>query len=559
MSAAAATHPTSRMRPVAFDRLERQRGAHCWAALILVALAVYLRATSAPVPYDVVVVGVMVACLFLPAMHGIGAKQPVWDAAMPVDRAGYALVRLACGTVWAAFLLAVAIGLQVVLFGGAGPQVPGESLVERSGWYPLVVFSWGLTCYLLASVVLLRATNEAVDLVYSVPLFVGMCLLLASDVDPAELGRRGVPEALAATALPLGLACAAAYAAARFPARAPEPAGTAARHAHASRGAPPRAPGRSGPAAPRPKAPPRGPARVLPDRPAPRPVRRGGPGHPPPVLTVFRQHFELQRRRAVLAAVVLPVVAAVLLIAELGGRTVPFFVASTALRACCVGVALSWTVLVWLDEHGSQRRWNDALPVGTARRRVVHAAAGAAWLLLFIPVLVAPPLLGAAAVGTLSSPADVPTWLWLELPCRTLSLYLGATFLFFGARLAFQLSPYLAACVTLLAPHERAKAPLFAIVGPFVIFGVPYVFVTQGIGLLASQARIATGDAGPQEWGGAASALWLVSYAAAAAGAIALNDWIYHLDRLPTVREVRSFLVRAAKPGPSHASTRSHP
>lgn len=59
-----------------------------------------------------------------------------------------------------------------------------------------------------------------------------------------------------------------------------------------------------------------------------------------------------------------------------------------------------------------------------------------------------------------------------------------------------------------------------------------------GIDLLESQTRVVAGHAGSE----AASMLWLVLYAAAAAVTIAVDDWIHRLDRLPTVPELRSVL-----------------
>ncbi|HEU4885484.1 MAG TPA: hypothetical protein VFT45_24775, partial [Longimicrobium sp.] len=265
---------------------------------------------------------------------------------------------------------------------------------------------------------------------------------------------------------------------------------------------------------------------------------------------VFRQHFALLCRFAIVPALTLLVLAVILtltaLTAEEGeARTVLYFVESTGLRWWCVWIALSWTLLVWMREHGAQRRWNDALPVGTGKRRVLHAAAGAAWLLIFLAVVVAAPLGASAAAGTLASPDDVPASLWLGLPCRTMTLYLAATLVFFGTRLALQVSPSVA--YVLVGLRVDRVVPLMIVLMTIGMIGVPYLVFTRGIGLLESQAY-AVGDGSGSN---AASALWLMPYAAATALAIALNDWLHRLDRLPTVPEVRGVLHGWAGTRPS--------
>jgi hypothetical protein len=551
---APALHPTPRMRPVLLDRLERQRGAHCWAALVLAGLAVYLRVDSVQVTYSAALFCVVVGGFFLPDLQEIApGDQPVWDAALPVEPSRYALVRLGCGVAGAAFLLAVVIALYAALFGD--PAHPG--------WYPLTLFAAGLTVYLGMSAVLL-ARDQASSIIYVVVMPTLYYVTLPIPVlllDPVEIERMAVLEVLARAALPLGLAGAAAYAAARFQARAPAPAGPAPRGSLAPR----RDPARALPDWPAPCPVLPAPCPVLPapipNRPAPRPIRRGGPARPPSALTVFRQHFALLRRFAALPALTLLVLALVVLV-QLSteppwareGQTVRYFVESAGLGEWCAWLAGSWAVLVWLGERGARRRWNDARPVGTAKRRILHAAAGAAWLLLFLTVVVAAPLGGALAAGTLHSPADVPTSLWLGLPCRALVLYLTATFVFFGMHVALYGSFYLVPKVLLPMLPARTPFGLKAIVMVVGMIGVPYLCFTRGIGLLESQWRIVTGDAGSD----AAAALWLVLSAAAAAGAVALSDWIHHLDRFPTAREARDVFHgwTGTRPGPplhSHA------
>jgi hypothetical protein len=536
---APALHRAARLRPVLLDRVERQWRAHRVAALALAALAVYLRLDSVQFTYPAALFCVLVAGIFLPGAQNVGAKQPVWDAALPVNPALFALARLACGAVGAAFLLAVMVALHAVLFGDPG----------RPGWYPLTLFAAGLTFYLGVSAMLL-ARDRASSVIYLVVLVVLSYLTLPLQVlllDPVEIERMRLPGVLARAALPLGLAAAAAYAAARFQARTPVPAAPSARRSPAPRQD--SAGARPGQPAPRP------------DRPAPRPVRRGGPTRPPASLTVFRRHFALLRRHTALPALTLLVLALVVLVQLTAeppyareGMTVRYFVESTGLGEWCAWLALSWAGLVWLGEHGARRRWNDTLPVGTAQRRILHATAGAAWLLLFLAVAVAAPLAGALAAGTLDSAADVPTRLWLGLPSRTLILYLAPALYFFGMHVVLYTCIYVVPKVMPRVLPGRTPSVLVAIVILAGMIGVPYLCFTLGIDLLESQAAVLAGNGGSDT----AAALWLMPVAAATAGAVALSDWVRHLYRLPTIRELRGFL-RSADLHPSTPATTSMP
>lgn len=523
----------ARMRLVLLEGLERQRRDYVATALGLTVFAVWERMGPGQVGYPAAFFAFLAAGV-LPALPH--ERPPVWDAAMPVDRARHALVRLVCGVVWAAFILAVVTGLYTVFF--ADPEYPG--------WHPLTLFAMGLTGHLLVSAAFLSALHPAITLGLAV--LVGVQLLGRSIVHPAELRQMGVWEVLARTALPVGLAASAAYAATRFPARA-----------HAAPSAPPHprtVAGLRPQRFPRLGALERAPAGAL-------PIRRRGPGRRPGTWTVFRRHFALLVRVAIVPALTLLIFAWMLLNAVVSppsqpgaSKTVLYFVESLGLRWACVWIALSWTVLVWLREHGAQRRWNDTLPVGTGKRRVLHAAAGAVWLLCFVLVAVAAPVAAAAAAGTLASPADVPTWLWLGLPCRTLVLYAAATLVLFGTRLVFQAAPsvvpYLVPdrVLTVLPAHLREPFALLAMV--FALATVPTIFFLLGTGHLENLATAMAGEDNPRLWSQKASALWLVPYAAAAAGAIFLNDWIHQRNRLPTVRELRRFFQgRAGETTPS--------
>lgn len=503
---APALRRTARMRPVLLERLERQRGAHCVAALSLAALAVYLRLDSVQVTYSAPMVCVLVVgYLMVAASH---EKQPAWDAALPMDPARYALARLTCGVAGAAFQLAVVVGLYAALFGDP----------EHPGWYPLALFAWGLTWYLVVATAFLRPAHPVIVLALLVGSgVIGAPFLLEFNMDRVEFRHAGVLDVLTWTALPLALAAAAAYAATRFAGRAPALTGWTSRREPTRPPAP--APSHSRrPDALRPRqiaqvtAAGWNPARAL-------PLRRRGPHLRPTVRTVLRRHFALLLRFTIVPALTLPIGGLLVLSALLDVpveaeaiRTVRHFADSEEVRYLCAWAALSWTVLVWLADHGAQRRWNDTLPVGTAKRRILHVTAGAAWLLLFVAVVMAVPVGAAAAAGPLSFPADAPMALWLGIPVKILTLYLAATFVLFCLGVAHHVFPLVA----------------------------PYLFFSAvGIHILRSQVLAGTDTVG---WGYAVSALWFVLYGAAAAGAIGLNEWLHRHDRLPTLREVRGFL-----------------
>jgi hypothetical protein len=506
------------MRPMLVERLERQREGYWGTVLGLAFFAGFLRVGLGHAGFGTGVFLFVLAGLIPALPH---ERRPVWDAAMPVDAAPYALIHLVCGIVHAAFMLAIVAGLYVPLF--ADPEHPR--------WYPLALFAWGLTWHLLISAAFLLPRHPVLRLVRLVVLLgAGVPVLLtAAVVDPAELLDMTVPAVLARTALPLGIASAAAYVALRFQARAPASARRV-----AGQGAP-----RQGPAGalPHPSAPFR-------NRPAPHPVRRRGPHRPPTARTIFRRHFALLRRFAIVPALTLLVHVLVLgmtaLATEMGeDRTILYFVESTGLGEWCAWLAVSWAVLVWIAERGSRRRWNDTLPVGTAKRRILHMTAGMAWLLLFLAVAVAAPLGGAAAAGTLALPVDLPARLWFAIPCGTLTLYLAATLVLSCTRVAWE-APDALPLVTFGVLPARAPSWLAVSLLAATSLGsvwVTYFLFTLGINLLESRVRIVAGDTGND----ATAGLWLLLFTAAAAGAIALNDWVHQRDRLPTLHEVRDF------------------
>ncbi|HEX6368042.1 MAG TPA: hypothetical protein VF006_03855 [Longimicrobium sp.] len=529
------------MRPVLLERVQRQWVGHCCGALALVAFAVYLLLSSSEVSYSGTLVCVLLCGVFLPGLQEIGPGDRVWDAALPVDPARYARVRLVCGVAGAAFLLAVGVGLYAVLF--RSPEHPG--------WYSPALFCWGLTCYLLASAALLSPLIGVVA--YPGLFFLGVVLVMVAREEAAEFRPMGVLEVLARTALPLAVAGATAYVAARFPVRT-EPALPEARGPTGS-ASPARASGircaAAGSSIPR-----REPARALPARPAPLRVRRGGLARPPAALKVFRRQMRVLLRFTILPALTVFVFAWIVLMQLLAGpdqagesQTVGYFVEFLGFRYACAFIALSWAVVVWLAERGAERRWNDTLPVDTAKRRILHVVAGTAWLLLVLQVAVVAPLVAAVAAGTLSSAADVPAWLWVGIPCRTLTLYLGCIFVLFTARPAVEASSALVPFIITRDLPGFLAWPIAFIAIVTGILAIPYGLMILSIHLLGTLTLALAGDTSPDGWNHATSALWLVLFAAAAAGAIALEDRLHQRDRLPTLQEVRGFFHRWAGAG----------
>jgi hypothetical protein len=84
--------------------------------------------------------------------------------------------------------------------------------------------------------------------------------------------------------------------------------------------------------------------------------------------------------------------------------------------------AFLWPLLVWMDERGG-RPWDEAQPVDAFRRRLLHWAAGLAWLEACVLVLLAGHVAGAAAAGTLASAAWLPAWVLPGVPLAVMALY----------------------------------------------------------------------------------------------------------------------------------------
>ncbi len=459
---------------------------------------------------------------FFPLLHwrGRGGRR-VPDPAMPLGTMRHELVRLACGTAWAAATFGIATAIHTWRVAALYPEDP-RTLGGYPHWYPFSLFAAGITVYLLGSAVLLRSERPGRVILFFAVL-IGLVLpsgalarLLTAFRDADDLARLGTPEWLGGTVLSLGLACAVVYAAVRLDLpRGRAPAGAAGRIGDAMR---------------------RGLRRAVPSGPARPPVGRAGFRRPPSTLAVARRHLALLGRRMAWPMVLALLFAWGAARAEMeAGRTVPRFADFTRgdqYRLLAL-VSLCWPVFVWMDERRVLSEQDEALPVGAAKRRMLHAGAGAAWLLLAVLLLVAGQLAGAAAAGTLASPADVPPWLWPGLPCAVLTLYLFGTV---GAIL---------------------------LEGPVVSVFVSYLVMLFGSFLWGDGALSPRRVLGafwlddPREWGYPAALFWLALCAAAATGAIALSAWADRNRRWPGLGDVRRLLRSRARPAPA-APLRGH-
>jgi hypothetical protein len=420
----------------------------------------------------------------LPLLHwrGQGARR-LPGAAVPLGRIEHELLRAGCGAAWAAAALAAAIAVHGAQVAALYPDFPG-SLGGYPYWYPFSLLAAGVALYLAGSTVLLAFERPARALVL---LFVLGSMVAASlppgawkrltvlAVPREEIRSVGVLEGLGGPALWLAVACAALYAAARVGARVCAPArptGLADARPLLGRGRRPAFDHAAG--------------------------GRGLLRRPPSAATAAWRHVALLSDR-----MALPMLLALLLAWSAARReieaagTQPLFSAALGQSGVLFLAALFWPVLVWLDRDEPQREHGEALPVGTLRNRVLHAAAGAAWLLVGVLVVAAGWVGGALAAGTLASPADVSPWVWLGVPCGALTLYLFGTFTTVLSEHPVVIGFLATAVLTGFSSSERSWSPRW-VLAPF-------------------------GFADPHSWRPAAAAWWLALCAAAALGALALT------------------------------------
>jgi hypothetical protein len=104
---APALRPTAPLRPVLLEYLERQFARLFETAVGLALMALWLRVGLGHDPDSVVILCVLLPGFLMAISH---ERQRVWDAALPMEPARYALVRLVCGVVCVACMLGVVVG-----------------------------------------------------------------------------------------------------------------------------------------------------------------------------------------------------------------------------------------------------------------------------------------------------------------------------------------------------------------------------------------------------------------------------------------------------------------
>jgi hypothetical protein len=348
--------------------------------------------------------------MFLPMFQWRGGGRD-HAAALPLGGVRHDLVRVACGTAWAAATLGVPVALQAVLArGGLGAWLGGYPW-----WYPLPLLAAGLAFYLLGSAVWLRTPRPGRVLLVLFFFANGLREALGLGEpgwavvygSPDELRGVGAPEGIAAALAWLGAGCAAVGLSAAVGGRAPR----------AERG---RDPSRIV----------RWPARRGAARRGPRPVP-ARPPRPASALTALRAQAALMRHRMVWPAAIAVLLAWKGARAEIrlpaGGVQGPLFLHDGEAFLGLALFAFFWPLLVWMDERGPGREHAEALPVGVLTLRLARVAAGGAALAALCVVVVAGSAGGAWIAGTLPSPAAVPARVWAGVPAGALMMYLAGS------------------------------------------------------------------------------------------------------------------------------------
>lgn len=421
---------------------------------------------------------------------------------LPIGELAREVLRLACGAVYAAVILALSIAAYTVVLvrmtgratlDGAGGWYAQGTVGGFPAWYPVALFAVGMAHYLLGSAVMLH--SERPERTLPAAFLAGQIMMGVLDIGwvttelvweyaEAEVhgtmrGRTSLTPTLALVRLGLAvavmaLAIAAAHARRRVRWSLPNPlrAWELARRAHTR--------------------PPAGALQV--------PRMRASL-----VMVAVRQFVVLAPRMA------LPLLTAGFFAwrrwnteTQAAGDA-PVFVSGHTPFGEIWLVLFLFPVLVWLNEHRTEA-WDDARPAGAMSWRVLHAAAGMVWLQILMLVLLTGATGGAMAAGTLRSPAELPAYLWLGLPAATLLLYCAGT------------------VVIVLADR-----PLIAgIIGMQLFMGVLVILELalgdggdrELIGFTPSRVLAPAGWTGSENWSAGLALLWTPVFVAAALGAI---------------------------------------
>lgn len=338
--------------------------------------------TARDVPFDEAGALTMLM-LFLPLVHwrGRGSSRSL-DQGLPMDDARQEWIRTACGALWAVLTVGAALAVHVLmdtrLRSGAVTYAPG---------LPVSILARALGAYLLGAAVLARTDRPGRTLLVALGLMavlvaVGELLTrsLMSTHSVTEYLPRSehvrVPGWTRATLLPLVLGVGAVWV-----------SGLLGRHGGALRSL--RARWIPAGSATRP------PPRTRPVRLVPGPRRAAGFG-----AAAVRQFGGLRGRLGWAAA-------GIVAFYTLSYFRLPMDAASVEIPV--MWATVFWPALVWLEERGRGRDWDDSVPVGRVPLRIAHALAGAVWLM------------AAVVPGALIHPAGI------AVPAAALAMYLAVT------------------------------------------------------------------------------------------------------------------------------------
>lgn len=215
------------------------------------------------------------------------------------------------------------------------------------------------------------------------------------------------------------------------------------------------------------------------------------------------------------------------------GETIPY--ASTPFGPLWQ-LGLYWPVLVWMDERRAQP-WDEAHPIGSVVRRLLHAVAGLAWLLIVAGMLAVHAVRDGLRYGLLpSSPAELPAWFWLGVPLGATAMYaLGTAFIVPADR------KVLTAVVFCGFIIPWALYSILDAVDPDAVFGPPGPYSPSR--MLAALNWIA-----PEHWTVGAALLWTILPVAAAVAAIAWRARRERYGRSTRLRALIYALIQRVRP-----------